>query len=73
MAELSILTIREVADLPKVNEKTVYRLARSKRLPGFKVAGSWRFKHSDIDVWIDQEKEAAGHPSENNKLGRREP
>ena len=35
-----ILTIRDVADYLKVNERTIYRLASSGELPGFKVGSS---------------------------------
>jgi excisionase family DNA binding protein len=63
MADSAVLTIREVADLLKVDAKTVYRLVRGKRLPGFKVAGTWRFKNADIDQWIERQKEAAGQPT----------
>ncbi|CAM3733258.1 methylation-associated defense system helix-turn-helix domain-containing protein MAD1 [Halomonas casei] len=55
MAE-QILTIREVADFLKLTEKTAYRLAAEGKLPGFKVGGSWRFKQSDIDSWIEESK-----------------
>lgn len=55
MAE-QILTIREVADFLKLTEKTAYRLAAEGKLPGFKVGGSWRFKQSDIDTWIEESK-----------------
>lgn len=48
----SILTIKEVADYLKVNERTVYRLAGAKKIPAFKVGGTWRFLRSDIDQWI---------------------
>jgi excisionase family DNA binding protein len=48
----SILTIKEVAEYLKVNERTVYRLAGAKKLPAFKVGGTWRFLRSDIDKWI---------------------
>ncbi|HCR98064.1 MULTISPECIES: methylation-associated defense system helix-turn-helix domain-containing protein MAD1 [Oceanospirillales] len=58
MAE-QILTIKEVADFLKLTEKTAYRLAAEGKLPGFKVGGSWRFKQSDIDAWIEESK--AGH------------
>ena len=36
----SILTIKEVADYLKVNERTVYRLAGAKKIPAFKVGGN---------------------------------
>jgi len=53
------MTVRDVAGYLNVDEKTVYRLAKRGELPGFKVAGSWRFKRSDLDAWIDQQKQAA--------------
>ncbi|WP_290482000.1 methylation-associated defense system helix-turn-helix domain-containing protein MAD1 [Hyphomonas sp. UBA3201] len=55
-----IMTIKEVAEYLKINEKTAYRLASEGKIPGFKVGGSWRFRHSDIDDWIDKEAKSAG-------------
>lgn len=52
-----ILTIREVAEMLKLTEKTAYRLVSNGELPGFKVGGSWRFRLSEIEKWIkEQEK-----------------
>lgn len=50
----NILTIREVADLLKINEKTVYKLAADAKIPGFKVGGSWRFDRETITRWIEK-------------------
>ena len=50
------VTVRQVAAYLSVNEKTVYRLAQRGELPGFKVAGAWRFQPADIDRWIDRQK-----------------
>jgi excisionase family DNA binding protein len=47
-----ILTIKEVAAYLKVTERTIYRLAAAKKIPAFKVGGTWRFSRADIDVWI---------------------
>lgn len=47
-----ILTIREVAEYLKLNEKTTYRLAAEGKIPGFKVGGAWRFRKAEIDRWI---------------------
>ncbi len=44
-----ILTIREVAEYLKINEKTAYRLAAEGKLPGFKVGGAWRFRRDEIE------------------------
>lgn len=46
------MTMKEVADYLKLNEKTAYRLTSEGKLPAFKVGGSWRFQKSEIDQWI---------------------
>ena len=51
-----ILTLPEVAVLLKVAAKTVYTMAQTGQIPAFKVRGQWRFKHDDIDRWIDEQK-----------------
>lgn len=55
----SAITVRDVAAYLNVTEKTVYRLAQRGDLPGFKVAGAWRFRQRDIDAWIEGQKRAA--------------
>jgi len=51
-----ILTLKEVAAYLQLTEKTAYRLAADKKLPGFKVGGSWRFKRIDLEAWIEKQK-----------------
>lgn len=52
------MTIKELADYLKIAEKTLYRLVLQKKIPGFKVGGSWRFRKLEIAGWIkEQEKE----------------
>jgi repressor LexA len=48
-----ILTLQEVAKYLKVDERTVYRMVKSKQLPAFKVRNQWRFKKDAIDKWIE--------------------
>jgi len=55
-----ILTIKDVADYLKVNERTIYRLAASGELPGFKVGNSWRFKQSELEQYIAAQHNRAG-------------
>ncbi len=50
------MTVRDVAGLLSVDEKTIYRLAQLGKLPGFKVAGAWRFQFEDIQNWITKQK-----------------
>ncbi len=59
-----IMTIREVANYLKLNEKTTYRLVSDGKIPGFKVGGAWRFRRGDIDTWI-QEQSIANKKDEN--------
>ena len=50
-----IFTIKEVSAYLKLAEKTTYRLASEAKLPAFKIGGSWRFKKSEIDDWIEKQ------------------
>ena len=45
------LTVKQVAEMLSVNERTVYRMAQRGDLPAFKVAGTWRFLEQDIMGW----------------------
>jgi len=56
--EEAILTIKQVAEYLKVTERTIYRLAAAKKIPAFKVGGTWRFARADIDSWIKQQSAA---------------
>ncbi len=50
--------MKELADYLKIAEKTAYRFALEKKIPGFKVGNAWRFRKSEINEWIEeQEKE----------------
>lgn len=54
-ADDEILTLDEVAAYLKAGKRTVYRLAAAKKIPAFKVGGTWRFLRADIDRWIKQQ------------------
>ena len=47
-----IVTVREIAEYLKVTERTIYRMVKDKKIPAFKVGGSWRFRLDEIDDWI---------------------
>lgn len=51
-----IWTIKELAAYLKLKEKTAYALVAKGEIPGFKVGGSWRFRRSDIERWIEESK-----------------
>lgn len=50
-----IFTLDDVAAYLKVGKRTVYRLAAAKKIPAFKVGGTWRFSRAEIDMWIKQQ------------------
>jgi len=57
-----IMTVKEVADYLKVNNRTIYRMAAAGKIPAFKVGASWRFKSNEINEWIESEKNSAFEP-----------
>ena len=59
MSSDEILTIRDVAALLKIGEKTAYTMAQDGDLPDFKVRGQWGFRRSDIDAWIASQIQAS--------------
>ena len=52
MTKDDIMTVKELADYLKIAEKTAYRFALEKKIPGFKVGTAWRFRKKEIDEWI---------------------
>ena len=50
-----LMTLKEVAEYLRLNEHTVYRMARKGEIPAFKIAGQWRFKKEVIDKWISEQ------------------
>jgi excisionase family DNA binding protein len=43
-----ILTTQEVAELLKLHPKTVNKLAKSGRVPAYRIGRQWRFRKSEI-------------------------
>ena len=60
MTDEPVLTIKEVAVLLKISERTVYAMAKEGRLPGaVKVGGSWRVLRPKLMAWLDAGGDAA--------------
>lgn len=47
-----VLTIKDIATILKLAEKTVYSMAQDGELPAFKVRGQWRMRRVDFDRWM---------------------
>lgn len=54
----AIFTLDELAAYLKVGKRTLYRLASHGEIPAFKVGGTWRFRQSEIDRWINDQIQA---------------
>ncbi len=50
--ENQLMTVPEVAKYLRLAEITIYRLAESRDLPGFKAGRKWRFIKSEVDQWL---------------------
>jgi excisionase family DNA binding protein len=52
-------TVKQVAELLAVNQRTVHRMAQRGELQAFRVAAAWRFLEHDILAWIERQKQDA--------------
>lgn len=52
-----ILTAKELGHFLKLSESTIYKLASTGEIPGFKIGDSWRFDMEEIRKMIGGAKE----------------
>ena len=50
-----VLTIKDVAALLKLAEKTVYAMANAGELPAFKIRGQCRIQRAELDRWLEEQ------------------
>lgn len=65
--EDGILDADEVAKMLKLNARTIKRLAGRNELPGFQVAGKWRFRREAINEYIRKQEQQAGDQKEQSE------
>ena len=51
-----LLAVPDVANFLNVTERTVYTLIRQRKIPCYKVGGVWRFKPSEIERWLTEQR-----------------
>jgi excisionase family DNA binding protein len=54
-SEEPLLTLPELAVYLHLDEKTVYKLVATGKLPSVTVDRQWRFRRHDVDVWLERE------------------
>ena len=51
---LTILTVREVAEYLRMSEAKVYRLVKAGSLPVVRIGKAWRFRKDLLDNWLSE-------------------
>jgi len=49
-----ILTLKEMAQILKMNERTVLKMAQTGAIPAAKIGSQWRFRRDLIDRWLEE-------------------
>ena len=49
---MRLVTVKEVADLLRLKEATVCRLASEGKVPAVKIGKSWRFDMEALERWV---------------------
>ncbi|MBI5187031.1 MAG: PTS sugar transporter subunit IIA [Nitrospinae bacterium] len=62
------LSVKDVAKLLKVSDKTIYRFLKNEAIPSIRVGGQWRFKREEIISWLEDAKESAAAANEGKEL-----
>ncbi len=55
-----ILTLKELAEYLRVNERTILRMLKSGQIQGVKIGGQWRFNGSQIDQLFFPQSQPSG-------------
>lgn len=53
MDDAPLMTVEQVATLLTLHPKTVYTMARDKKLPAVKIGSQWRFRPAEIKSYLD--------------------
>ncbi len=64
-----IVTAKDVAQYLKLSESTIYKLATSGEIPGFKIGDSWRFDMEEILSLINKSKRETRPGSNGSQIG----
>jgi len=51
-----LLDSDEAAELLRIHPKTLQRMARNRQIHGIQVGKLWRFRASDLEVWLRTKK-----------------
>ena len=52
-----ILDVKQIQERLGISERTIFRLLKNGELTGFKVGRAWRFEESDLQGFIQRQRE----------------
>jgi len=55
------ITAKELGNILRLSESTIYKLAHQGKIPAFKVGDSWRFDMEEIKVMVENAKRSASN------------
>lgn len=58
MPNEQLMNVRQVAEFLQLNQTTVYAWAQQGVLPGYKLGRNWRFRPSEIEAWLEEQRQA---------------
>ncbi|NTU43723.1 MAG: PTS transporter subunit EIIA [Nitrospirales bacterium] len=66
------LSVKDVATLLNLSEKTIYRMIQNETIPCFRVGGQWRFDRREIQLWMEDTRQfsvntAVNEPSQEDE------
>ena len=53
---MQYLTVKQMAEILQVSQRTIYRLIDSGKLPAYKLDRDWRIAKEDIDQFLEKRK-----------------
>lgn len=63
------LSVEELSRHLGVSKETIYRWLERKRIPAHRMGKLWKFKPSEVDVWVQNGGAADEHVSRNSPEG----
>ena len=63
----TLMTLEEVAAYLRLSKDTVYRMAQSGKIPASKVGTQWRFRQSEVNAWLEQNKNVTSKGKERER------
>lgn len=61
------MTLEEVAGFLRLSKDSVYRLVQGGKIPASKVGTQWRFRKSEIDNWLEENKNSTERREDLNR------